>query len=221
MIIHQIFGLLGDDMPDLFKTLIPKITDFSTRNNYKYIFWNKVMCDELVKFHYPQYEELYNNVKYPIMKVDIVRFLILHRYGGIYIDMDCIPVIKKLKVSDFVVAYKKGLKREHYEMEILQSKKNNYLLLEFLNYVKEQIIEKDKIEIYKTWKARYVYHTTGPYSLTRFLKKNKINPDKYIINEPDLKTKSLNILGGEEFISYPSCSYLVASSSYSKMKEIN
>ena len=85
------------------------------------------MCDELVKFHYPQYEELYYNVKYPIMKVDIVRFLILHRYGGIYIDMDCIPVIKKLKESDFVVAYKKGLKREHYEMEILQSKKNNFL----------------------------------------------------------------------------------------------
>ena len=44
--------------------------------------------------------------------------------------------------------------------------------------------------------------------LHRFLKENNIEPDKYIINEPKTDDNSLNLSGDEDFISYPSCSYL-------------
>jgi len=223
MIIHQIFGFLGDDMPELFIINSDKIKEWCFKNNYKYILWNKSMCDIFLEENYESYKELYYNVKYPIMKVDIIRFLILHKYGGLYIDMDCIPNIDKVNENEFRIAYKHGLKRKHYEMEILQSYPDNRYLLEFIDYIKKQIIEKDNIEIYNTWKARYVYQTTGPYSLSRFIKINKLSSliKKYIINEPKLKDKSLNLTGDEDFISYPSCSYLDASSSYSKINDIN
>ena len=78
----------------------------------------------------------------------------------------------------------------------------------YLNYVKEQIKEKDKIKVYETWRARYVYQTTGPFSFNRFIKNNKIIVEKYIINEPLTYDDSLNLKGDEDFISYPSCSYL-------------
>ena len=44
--------------------------------------------------------------------------------------------------------------------------------------------------------------------LNRFLKDNHIDVSKYIINEPLTKNKSLNLKGNEDFISYPSCSYI-------------
>tara|TARA_A100000171_G_C2068558_1_gene113559 strand:+ start:106 stop:729 length:624 start_codon:yes stop_codon:yes gene_type:complete len=203
MKVHQIFGLLDDEMPVLFLTCSKKVKEWCFNNNYDYVLWNKDMCDNLVK-SYPEYQELYNNVRYKIMKVDIVRFLILHKYGGIYIDMDIIPKLISVKENDFKIAYKIAPKRRHYEMEVIQSFKENNLLLQFLDYVKTQIEEKDKIEIYDTWKARYVYQTTGPYSLNRFLKNKNI--DKFIINEPN--EKNLNLNGNEDFVSFPSCSYM-------------
>lgn len=206
--IHQIFGLMGDDeLPPLFKKSQKAFKSFCKKNNYKYKLWNKKSCEKLVE-KYKKYKKLYYSVKYDIMKVDIIRFLILHKYGGLYADLDIFPKLKKLKIGDLIIHYKKGKKREHFEMEVIQSKKNNQVLLDYLDYVKTQIKEKNKIKIYDTWKARYVYHTTGPHSLHRFLKINNIHPDTYNINEPLTKNNSLNLKGDEHFISYPSCSYL-------------
>ena len=92
-------------------------------------------------------------------------------------------------------------------MEVIQSIKGHPYLLEFLDYVKTQIEEKDKIEVYDKWKCRYVYQTTGPHSLSRFLN-SKDDVDTYIINNPSYDgDKSLNLIGNEDFISHISCSY--------------
>lgn len=207
MIIHQIFGLLDDEMPELFVNCRKKVLDWCFKNNYDYILWDKNKCENLID-KYPEYKTLYQNVKYKIMQVDIIRFLILYEYGGVYLDLDITPVIDKLKPYQFAIANKKGIKRQHLEIEVIQSYKNNKILLQFLDYAKQQIIDKDKVDIYKSWKCRYVYQTTGPHSFTRFVKINKLLIDKYIINEPTTKDNNLNLNGDEDFISYPSCSYL-------------
>ena len=206
MIVHQIFGLLGDsEMNELFRESHNAYIEFCASNNYEYRLWNKEMCDELIN-DYPHYKELYENVRYPIMKVDIIRFIILHKYGGLYADLDTKPLVKTLKASTFIIGLKTGLKRVIYDMEILQAIKGHPYLLGYLDYIKTQIIEKDKIEIYKVWKCRYVYHTTGPHSICRYLK-NLENVDTYRLNEPLTYNNSLNLIGDEDFISYPSCSY--------------
>lgn len=208
MIVHQVFGLMGDTkLPPLFKKSQEAFKLFCKKNNYRYKFWNKNACEKLIE-EYKDYKDMYYSVRYTIMKVDIIRFLILHKHGGLYVDLDIIPKIKKLVNSDLVIAYKVADKRQHYEMEVVQSKKGNPFLLNFLDHVKQQIKDKNKIKIYEIWKARYIYQTTGPYSLHRFLNENNIKPDKYIINEPKSNDKSLNLTGKEDFISYPSCSYL-------------
>ena len=50
--------------------------------------WNKEMSNTLVKTFYPEHYELYKNYKYEIQRCDTVRYMILHRYGGLYADMD-------------------------------------------------------------------------------------------------------------------------------------
>ena len=219
--VHQIFGLLGDtELPELFKTNQQKTLKWCEDNNYCYRLWDEKSCNLLVKTYYPEFKQLYHSVKYPIMKVDIVRFLILGVYGGLYLDMDCYPVSNMLidEDVDFAVAdtqnyNKKGpsgdaLANKPYEIEVIQSKVNNPILSDYIRYVETQIKEKDKIKVYETWKCRYVYQTTGPLSFCRFMK-NKPKPHTYKINSPDWKgEKKDNISGDEHFISHISCSYM-------------
>mgnify|MGYP003635298435 FL=1 len=215
MIIHQIYGLFDDgkDMPVLFKTNKNLVIEWCKVNSYTYFFWDKKCCDRLIN-KYPEFKEMYYSVKYPVQKVDIIRFLILHYYGGLYMDLDVFP--KKdlvLEDYDFAVCNTQTNRNKKYEMEVLQSCVGNPILTEFLRYVKTQILEKDEIDIYDQWKCRYIYQTTGPMSLCRFLKNKKYNElnykvNTYNLNNPDYDgDMDLNLTGEEDFISQISCSY--------------
>lgn len=214
--VHQIFGLLDDgeldDIP-FFKQCSLKVKEWCKNNNYEYKLWNKNDCEELLN-EYSIFKPLYDSVKYKIMKVDIIRFIIIHKYGGIYLDLDVVPNIKKIEnENDFCLLYKKiKPTKELYELEVIQSPKKNPVMLEYLKYIITQIEEKDKIEIYNKWKLRYIYQTTGPHSLTRFIKLNKIEVKTYLSNSPyrkkGEKVGTLNLKGDEDFISYPSISYM-------------
>lgn len=57
-------------------------------NEYKYILWNDEDLDNLVKQDYPEYWDFYENLPLHIIKIDFARFLILQKFGGIYVDMD-------------------------------------------------------------------------------------------------------------------------------------
>jgi len=61
--------------------------NFSKRE-FKYILWSDDDNYDLVKNYYPQYLKLYTSFPYDIFRIDFCRFLYLHRYGGIYADMD-------------------------------------------------------------------------------------------------------------------------------------
>lgn len=202
MIIHQIyydFEGKNKPMPDLYKTLQEKVKKFSKKNNYTYKLWNKSMLDNLIN-KYRRLKPLFNNVRYEIMKVDMLKFLILFDKGGLYLDLDIEPKLKKLK--DFDLAFASTGKK--FNVDVIQSKKGNPLLLSYLDYVKTQIEEKSKMDIYGERKFRYVLQTTGPSALTRWIKKEKINPNTYRVNDATTNPPKLNLIGNEDFQDYPS-----------------
>lgn len=215
MIVHQIYGLFDDgkEMCDLFKTNQKLVIEWCKRNDYSYRLWDKASCWRLMR-KYPDFSEMYYSVKYPVQKVDIIRFIILQYYGGLYIDLDVYPRPDLvLKDYDFAVCDTQTNRNKKYEMEVLQACPGNPILTEFLRYAKSQILEKDEIEIYDKWKCRYIYQTTGPMSLCRFLKNKKYNElnykiNTYKLNNPDYDgDMDLNLTGEEDFISQISCSY--------------
>jgi len=184
--IHQIYGLYDDNKPltdnQLFVDSYMKYTficDNNNRNekrkyNYIYKLWNKESCEELLK-RYPEFNYYYD-VRFKIMKVDIMRFIILYHYGGIYSDMDVLPAY--IYNLDFVLDCDKihlckyvNKDNNIYDIEVISTPdEKNELLYEYLKYIPSQIIEKNNIDVYKSWKIRYVYQTTGPRSFNRFLK---------------------------------------------------
>ena len=52
------------------------------------VIWTKEHCESLVKKHYPEYLGLWKGYAHEIQRCDFARYFILHRYGGIYSDMD-------------------------------------------------------------------------------------------------------------------------------------
>jgi mannosyltransferase OCH1-like enzyme len=67
-----------------------KINKFLNMNkDYKYYFYTDSDMDNFVKLNYPgEIFDCYNRLNIIVAKVDFWRYLVLYKYGGIYLDMD-------------------------------------------------------------------------------------------------------------------------------------
>ncbi|KAJ3293230.1 hypothetical protein HDU79_000599 [Rhizoclosmatium sp. JEL0117] len=59
---------------------------------YEHKLWTDQDNYDLIAEHYPWFLPTYESYKRPIMKADAVRVFYLHRYGGVYADLDVIPL---------------------------------------------------------------------------------------------------------------------------------
>lgn len=91
-IIHQIwFGTIPNksEAKKAYKKLQYCVNSWYIQNpNWLRFEWNRENCMLLVKNFYPQHLDMFKNYKYEIQRCDAVRYMILHRYGGWYVDMD-------------------------------------------------------------------------------------------------------------------------------------
>lgn len=85
-IIHQVW--LGDVQ------LLPeqlRILTETWKNDYplwKYIFWDNSRIYKFIQEFYPEYIDVFNGYQYDIQRCDAIRYLILNKYGGMYVDFD-------------------------------------------------------------------------------------------------------------------------------------
>lgn len=57
-------------------------------SGFTFMYWNDEDLLSFIEKEYPQFLETYNLFPFNIMRVDFARYCILHKYGGIYADMD-------------------------------------------------------------------------------------------------------------------------------------
>ena len=91
-IIHQVwFGTIPNKISasKTYKNLKPYRDSWINKNpNWFYMSWNLSNCNKLIKQFYPQHLQMFKNYPYDIQRCDAIRYFILHRYGGLYADMD-------------------------------------------------------------------------------------------------------------------------------------
>lgn len=63
-------------------------------------FWDAQRCRGLVEEHYRWFLPVYDAYKYRIQRCDAIRYFILHRFGGMYVDMD----VESLRPIDDLIA---------------------------------------------------------------------------------------------------------------------
>ena len=90
-IIHQLWNDQFVPRPVLpfMKTWIDQHPD------WQYWFWTKESQEKFVREKYPAYLNLYKAYQLDIQRSDMIRFLILYEFGGVYADLD-MEVLKPL-----------------------------------------------------------------------------------------------------------------------------
>ena len=61
---------------------------FCTDENFTYMFWSDASLEALIRESYPQHLSLFLGFAYTIQRVDFARYCILHKYGGLYVDLN-------------------------------------------------------------------------------------------------------------------------------------
>lgn len=97
MILHFIWFQGLDHAPEALRHIPGKWQEMNPECTVMMWDWEKIA--ELIMFHYPHFTEFYQGIGEGesdniavIKKCDFARLLILHRYGGMYLDMDCDPL---------------------------------------------------------------------------------------------------------------------------------
>lgn len=84
LIIHQSWK--SHKLPDNFLQWAKTFQDRHARWTYK--LWTDDDNDRLVEDEFPWFKNTYKGFKSQIMRIDVVRFLYMYKYGGVYADLD-------------------------------------------------------------------------------------------------------------------------------------
>lgn len=141
--------------------------------DFDYRFYTDEDCHNFIKKHYSEYLNMYEDFT-NVQKADLFRYLVLHKYGGVYADIDTscfrslIPLLKDVKETLIT-----GIEYENYQLEqwFIISVPNNQLLLDLVN------------EIQSRWWSRWFYSfiknenditywMTGPEVFTSIMSKS-------------------------------------------------
>lgn len=83
-IIHQTYKT--EDIPEQWIESQKKCIDLHP--DYKYILWTDKMAHDFMEKEYPWFLPTFDGYEYPIERADAIRYFILYKYGGVYIDLD-------------------------------------------------------------------------------------------------------------------------------------
>src|SRR5210317_521987 len=92
MIVHQIFFNIGkgelNEIPRFYQCYKNNKSKCK-KQGIQYKLWSRKMVEDLLdKRENIEYKKLYYDFSQDIMRIDFARYLILYRFGGIYVDLD-------------------------------------------------------------------------------------------------------------------------------------
>jgi mannosyltransferase OCH1-like enzyme len=211
-IIHQMAPKSQKLWHPIWKHCHPTWKKHFPEGEYEHFMWTD---DKIMDFdeEYPEYLFLYHAFPYTIMKIDFARALVLHKYGGIYADMDYFCTKNFYEdLNKNLIFVESPSPLETLQNSLMCSKKGHKFWIkycELIDYRYQKIVAIPAPYI-KEW-SDYVHYVTGPKCLEKSLKvynrknkdkvqtldKNFYNPPQFNINEETCKQiKCFHALSG-------------------------
>lgn len=140
--------------------------------DWVYMFWDDNDCGEFVSREYPKYRGVYLGLN-AVQKADLFRYLVLHKYGGIYADIDtkCVQNLDHIvRIPKMVVGVEynsMGGKRQILQWFICSCPQNP-ILLEVANTIKFRSYIPKAMAFGGN---RYTYWLTGPEVFSQVINK--------------------------------------------------
>jgi mannosyltransferase OCH1-like enzyme len=83
-LIHQTWKT--DDIPKKHRPFVNKVKTLNPEWSYK--LWTDRDNDEFVKSEFPEFHRVFTGFSKNIMRADVIRYLIMYKIGGVYLDLD-------------------------------------------------------------------------------------------------------------------------------------
>ncbi|KAK3590132.1 hypothetical protein CHS0354_041183 [Potamilus streckersoni] len=160
-IIHQTWKIR--DIPVNFWSCVESVRDF--HKNWEYRFWTDNSARKLVRQKYSYIFPFYSNYNKGMFRVQAFRYMVLHEYGGVYIDMDMKSL---LPLDPLLRKYTCILAQEPHEHAILEARSAGIASDSFLACRKGHIFMKTLIENLPSFFPLNMWYNaaTGTYYLT-------------------------------------------------------
>jgi hypothetical protein len=147
---------------------------------WDYRLWTNEDSRRFVAAHYPDLLPVYDSYGYAIQRADAIRYCVLHRFGGVYVDMDieCLrPIDGLLDGHAMVLTREPQVHARYLGLDTLLS--NAFMAARpghpFLAEIVEDLVRHPRPAAL----PRDVFASTGPRMLTR-LHERRSRPDVHI-----------------------------------------
>lgn len=97
-LIHQTWKT--NVIPDKWIPLVNKVKELNP--DWSYRLWTDNENDEFVRNEFPEFYRIFSVFPIGIMKADVIRYLLMYRFGGVYLDLDY-EVLKPFYFGDKLV----------------------------------------------------------------------------------------------------------------------
>lgn len=188
-IIHQVWeGKNNTPIPKILVSMAERWKQY--HQTWEYKLWTGDQLHQFVEDNYPYVIDKYNNYQYDVQRWDVIRYLILHTYGGLYIDLDydCLNSIDKLLENKLCcfgeepLLHKQYFNIECYIGNAFMATIPNHPF--FLKIIDDLLVNQFNVEN----KFLHVLNTTGPLMVTKLYNnyehKNDVNIIPYELVAP-------------------------------------
>lgn len=185
-IIHQIWSGIDEPLPDFFRELGETWKEFHPE--WKYELWNHERMEQFIKEFYPEKWDMYNRFPHNIQRWDAIRYLILDKIGGMYVDFDY-EALKSLqpllKDKSCCFALEPESHCKNFNMPLMF---NNALMAcvpehPFMRKIIDNVFTLENILTREPDRTKYILKTTGPWILIKLYENsgNEEQKDIYLI----------------------------------------
>ncbi len=179
-IIHQIMPRDRTRWHPMWRRCQPSWKVQFLEDEFEYKIWYDDELHKIVEESYPQYLEIFNKFPRHILKIDFARFCILHKYGGIYTDIDiyCYKnFYKYLNNHDVYLIGSTVPEDRAVENSLMIAKPNSVF---FMDCIEES---KRKFESFKTEIDFSVYHNFEQFDTKAYEDLVKTTTGIYMVSD--------------------------------------
>lgn len=205
-IIHQIWSDKRMPMPEACTRLAT--TWQEQHPAWKYQLWGEQEMTDFVATHYPQYQTQYHDFPYDVQRWDAIRYLILYKTGGLYVDVDyeALKPIDQLLIGQECCFAREAIPQ--YPGDTCGSYIHNGLIActpghPFISEIIQQVFQPAaQSNNEHTTGMQTIFNTTGPLMVTRLYQQTSLKeticaiPPQWVT--PCSPSEIMRILNGEE-----------------------
>ena len=163
----------------------------SKNPDFQYNLWDEKKISYLVNESYQSISKLFHELKYDIQRIDISKYLIMHKHGGVYIDIDIEPIKRIVDLAKDITKptffnTKIGINWiEKVSLRINGIEPtwfvNNGALMSpiksdiWMKIVNVSLSISNEARISRINHFWHIFDTTGPFLLTKFLQNQNTN----------------------------------------------